>query len=87
MKNIFYKVKEFFNKLLDGATLMAENKYLRKELDESKAKEKPYIDKIQLLKSDLRVMKILNTKLENKAKKLESENIELKKKQNKLFEE
>ena len=87
IKKAFNGVKEKINKILDIASLNAEIKYLQHELDESKAKEKPYIDKISVLKSDLRVMKILNTKLENKVKKLEARVQELEQKQNKFFEE
>lgn len=87
IKKAFNGVKEKINKILDIASLNAEIKYLQNELDESKAKEKPYIDKISVLKSDLRVMKILNTKLENKVKKLETRIKELEQKENKFFEE
>ena len=87
IKKAFNGVKEKMNKILDIASLNAEIKYLQNELEESKSKEKPYIDKISVLKSDLRVMKILNTKLENKVKKLETRIKELEQKENNFFGE
>ena len=87
IKKAFNGVREKINKFVDIVALNEEVKYLQNELDESKAKEKPYIDKINLLKSDLRVMKILNTKLENKVKKLETRVKELEQKENNFFGE
>lgn len=81
------RLKNVFNNVLEFITLKEEIRHLRKELEESKTKEKPYIDKIQLLKSDNRVLKILNTKLEKKKQQLEETIKELEKKQNKLFKE
>ena len=71
LKMVCNKVKNLFNNTLEFFTLKQEIKYLRKELEESKSKEKPYIDKITRLKSDNRVLKILNTKLEKKNQQLQ----------------
>lgn len=71
LKNVFDKIKNLFNNTLEFFTLKQEIKILRKELEESKNKEKPYIDKINSLKSDNRVLKILNTKHEKKIKLLQ----------------
>lgn len=57
---------EIFRKILDRATLKQEIKYLRKENEELKEKEKPYIDKITKLKSELRTTRIQYTKLKKK---------------------
>lgn len=84
-KNGFKKITNFFNNILEFVTLKQEIKYLRKELEESKNKEKPYIDKINRLKSENRVLKILNTKLEKKKQHLEETVKELEKRQNNLF--
>lgn len=84
-KNGFKKIINFFNNILEFVTLKQEIKYLRKELEESKNKEKPYIDKINKLKSENRVLKILNTKLEKKKQHLEETVKELEKRQNNLF--
>lgn len=84
-KNGFKKITNFFNNILEFVTLKQEIKYLRKELEESKNKEKPYIDKINRLKSENRVLKILNTKLEKKRQHLEETVKELEKRQNNLF--
>ena len=54
-KNGFKKIINFFNNILEFVTLKQEIKYLRKELEEFKNKEKPYIDKINKLKSENRV--------------------------------
>ena len=63
MKN---KIKEKFNKILDITTLKAEVKYLRKENEDLRLRERPYIDKITKLKSEIRILKIQNTKMKNK---------------------
>lgn len=84
-KNGFKKITNFFNNILEFVTLKQEIKYLRKELEESKNKEKPYIDKINRLKSENRILKILNTKLEKKKQHLEETVKELEKRQNNLF--
>lgn len=81
------KLKNAFNSTLEFIALKEEIKYLRKELEESKSKEKPYIDTIQVLKSDNRVLKILNTKLEKKNQHLQETVKELEQRQNRLFEE
>jgi uncharacterized protein (DUF2132 family) len=60
------KIKEKFNKFLDIASIKSEVKYLRKEVEELRQKEKPYIDKITKLKSEIRVLRIQNTKMKNK---------------------
>lgn len=70
MKN---KIKEKFNKFLDIATIKSEVKYLRKEVEDLKKKEKPYIDKITKLKSEIRVLRIQNTKMKNKLGDKENE--------------
>ena len=66
IKNIFYSIKQHFNKILDIATLKTELKYLRREVIELKTKERPYIDMINKLKSENRILKIQNTKLKKK---------------------
>lgn len=71
LKMVCNKVKNLFNNTIEFLTLKQEIRYLRKELEESKNKEKPYIDKINSLKSDNRVLKILNTKLEKKNQQLQ----------------
>lgn len=86
IKNALKRVRTNFNKIIDIATLNSEIIYLKNELEESKNKEKPYIDTIQALRSDNRVLKILNTKLEKKAKKLEQEIAELENNSNVIFE-
>ena len=60
------KIKEKFNKLLDLTTLKTELKYLRKENQELRNKERPYIDLVNKLKSENRVLKIQNTKLKKR---------------------
>ena len=60
------RIKEFFNKMLDITTLKMELKHLRKENEELRLKERPYIDKINKLKSENRVLKIQYTKLKKK---------------------
>ena len=71
LKTMCNKFKNLFNNTLEFFTLKQEIKILRKELEESKNKEKPYIDKISSLKSENRVLKILNTKLEKKNQQLQ----------------
>ena len=66
MKKILTKIKKGFNKILDIATLKTELKYLRREVIELKTKERPYIDMINKLKSENRILKIQNTKLKKK---------------------
>lgn len=66
IKNKFKKVKEKINKMIDIVSLNLEIDYLTKELEESKKRERPYIDKINQLKSEVRVLRILKTKLEKK---------------------
>lgn len=63
------KVKNLFNNVLEYKDLKQKIKYLRKELEESKNKEKPYIDKINVLKSQLRTYKIVNGQLEKELSK------------------
>lgn len=70
LKTMCNKFKNLFNNTLEFFTLKQEIKYLKSELEESKKREKPYIDKINVLKSDNRVLKILNTKLEKKIQQL-----------------
>lgn len=53
-------------KTFDIATLKQEVKYLRKENEELRLKERPYIDKITKLQSENRILKIQNTKLKKK---------------------
>lgn len=60
------KIKEKLNKILDITTLRAEVKYLRKENEDLRLRERPYIDKITKLKSEIRILKIQNTKMKNK---------------------
>ena len=71
LKKVLNGIKNLFCNTLDFFTLKKEIRYLRNELEESKNREKPYIDKIQVLKSDNRILKILNTKLEKKNLKLQ----------------
>lgn len=73
IKMVFKKVSNLFNNVLEYTTLKQEIKYLRKELEESKTKERPYIDKITKLQGDNRVLKIINTKLEKKNMQLEDQ--------------
>lgn len=85
LKTMCSKLKNLFNNTLEFFTLKQEIKYLKNELEESKKREKPYIDKLNRLKSDNRVLKILNTKLEKKVIRLQ-ETIERLEKDN-LFKE
>ena len=60
IKNIFNSIKEFFNKLLDVATLKAENKLLQQQLEDEKKKHQPLIDKqafIQQLEHEKKTFK------------------------------
>ena len=66
IKKISNHIKEHFNKILDIATLKTELRYLRREVIDLKTKERPYIDMINKLKSENRVLKIQNTKLKKK---------------------
>ncbi len=61
LKNMFTNIIEFIN-------LKNTIKLLRKELEESKKREQPYIDLINKLKSENRVYKIQNTKLKKQIK-------------------
>lgn len=61
LKNMFTNIIEFIN-------LKKTIKLLRKELEESKKREQPYIDLINKLKSENRVYKIQNTKLKKQIK-------------------
>lgn len=81
------KVSNLFNNTLEFITLKEQIRILRRDLEESKRNERPYIDKINKLKSENRVFKILNTKLEKKVKYLQEENERLEKNQNTLFKE
>lgn len=81
------KILNFFNNTMDFVNLKDEIRYLKKELEESKSKEKPYIDKIQSLKSDNRVLKIINTKNEKKIQTLKDRISELEEKQSSFFGE
>ena len=85
LKMVSNKIKNLFSNTLKFLTLKQEIKYLTKELEESKNKEKPYIDKINSLKSDNRVLKIINTKHEKKIKLLQDKINDLEK--NSLFKE
>lgn len=85
LKMVSNKIKNLFSNTLQFLTLKQEIKYLTKELEESKNKEKPYIDKINSLKSDNRVLKIINTKHEKKIKLLQDKINDLEK--NSLFKE
>jgi len=87
LKNVCDKIKNLFNNTLEFFTLKQEIKILRKELEESKNKEKPYIDKISSLKSENRILKILNTKHEKKIQTLKDTITELRQKQNEFFGE
>lgn len=66
-------LKTMFTNVLEFIHLKQTIKILRRELDESKHKEQPYIDKINKLKSENRVYKIQNTKLKKKNAELEAE--------------
>lgn len=61
LKNMFTNIIEFIN-------LKKTIKLLRKELEEYKKREQPYIDLINKLKSENRVYKIQNTKLKKQIK-------------------
>ncbi len=65
LKNAFENTLEFIN-------LKKRIRFLRKELEESKQKEKPYIDKINVLESQLRTYKIINGQLEKELSKKQS---------------
>ena len=71
IKKVFNGIKNLFSNTLEFITLKQQIRYLERELEESKSKERPYIDKINCLKSDNRVLKILNTKLEKKNQQLQ----------------
>lgn len=83
---MFKVTKNFFTNTLEFVSLKKQIRHLEKELEESKNKEKPYIDKINSLKSDNRVLKILNTKLEKKTMNLEQELEKIKSSTGNLFE-
>lgn len=87
LKSVCSKVSNFFNNTIEFVSLKSEVKILQKELEESKSKEKPYIDMIQRLKSDNRVLKILNTKNEKKIQALKDRISDMEQKQNVFFEE
>lgn len=87
VKNVSCKVSNVFNNTLNFVALKKEIKHLEKELEESKAKEKPYIDTIQVLKSDNRVLKIINTKNEKKIQTLKETIYELEQRQSEFFKE
>lgn len=65
LKNVFENTLEFIN-------LKKRIRFLRKELEESQNKEKPYIDKINVLESQLRTYKIINGQLEKELSKRQS---------------
>ena len=81
------KISNLFNNVIQFTRLKSEIRYLTKELEESRNKEKPYIDKIQKLKSENRVLKILNTKHEKKIQALKDTIAELEQKQDDFFGE
>ena len=66
LKIVFNRIRNLFDNIVEFIALKSEIKYLRKELEESRLKERPYIDKITKLKSENRILKILNTKNEKK---------------------
>ena len=66
LKIVFNKIGNLFDNIVEFIALKSEIKYLRKELEESRLKERPYIDKITKLKSENRILKIINTKNEKK---------------------
>ena len=57
-----------FTNIIEFINLKKTIKLLRKELEESKKREQPYIDLINKLKSENRVYKIQNTKLKKQIK-------------------
>ena len=61
--------KNMFSNVLEYKDLKKTIKILRKELEESKNKEKPYIDKISILKNQVRTYKIINGQLEKELSK------------------
>ena len=73
IRNIFNSIKEFFNKLLDVATLKAENKLLTQQLEDEKKKHQPLIDLKNRYLAELRVTKMQLAKYKKKAENLEVE--------------
>jgi len=60
------KIKDFFNKILDIATLKAENKLLKQQLEEEKKKNQPLIDLKNKYLAELRVKNLELGKLKKK---------------------
>lgn len=80
VKNRLYKFKRKINRMVDIISLNIEINYLENELKESKKREQPYIDKINGLKSELRTIRIIKTKLEKKVGDLNEQLNEYKRK-------
>ena len=73
IKNIFNSIKNFFNKLLDVATLKAENKLLHQQLEDEKKKHQPLIDLKNRYLAELRIAKMQVAKYKKKSENLEEE--------------
>lgn len=65
---MFKGLKNMFTNIIEFVNLKKTIKILRKELEESKQREQPYIDLINKLKSENRILKIQNTKLKKQVK-------------------
>lgn len=66
MKNIWIKIKEKFNKLLDIAISKEENKLLKKQVEELKRNQIPLIDLKNKYLSELRVKNLELARLKKK---------------------
>lgn len=66
MKNIWIKIKEKFNKILDIAISKEENKLLKKQVEELKRNQIPLIDLKNKYLSELRVKNLELARLKKK---------------------
>lgn len=82
IKNIIYKLKIKFNKLLDIATLKQTNKILQNEVNKLRKNQIPLIDMKNRYLSDLRIKNLKLARLEKENERLKKENEELKERQN-----
>lgn len=74
MKNIWIKIKEKFNKILDIAISKEENKLLKKQVEELKRNQIPLIDLKNKYLSELRVKNLELARLKKKVEILEVKN-------------
>lgn len=63
---MWIKIKEKFNKMLDIATLKAENKLLKQQLEDEKKKNQPLIDLKNKYLADLRIKNLELARLKKK---------------------